>query len=137
MDITYEMIAPNVAGTRVAGNRIEVEWKCAETNRPSGRSEAYLVPDQSVRNEVATAVKRGVMREIGHGIARAIGKLLGGAAGRVLTDASHLATSRVSQNMSVSAQYTEKSRRAAVVQAFLAVQSQFRWDANGSRFVVS
>jgi hypothetical protein len=135
MDITYEMIAANVAGTRVDGNKIDVEWKCAASNRPMGRSEAYMAADYSVGNEVAAAVKRGVVREIGQSIARFLGGLIGGGAGRVLTDASHAAGSRVSQNVSTAAQYTEKSRRDAVVQAFAAVQAQLRWDEASRRFI--
>lgn len=135
MDITYEMIAANVASTRTAGNKVDVEWKCAASNRPMGRSEAYMAADSSVGNEVAGAVKRGIVREIGYSIARFVGGLVGGGAGRVLNDASHAAGSRVSHNVSAAAQYTEKSRREAVVQAFAAVQPQLRWDETSRKFV--
>jgi hypothetical protein len=135
MNITYEVIAANVANTRVDGNKVDVDWKCAASNRPMGRSEAYMAPDYSVGNDVAAAVKRGVVREIGYSIARFLGGLIGGGAGRVVTDASYAAQSRVSQNVSNAAQYTEKSRRDAVVQAFGAVQEQFRWDETSRKFV--
>ena len=135
MDITYDMIAANVASTRVDGNKVAVEWKCAASNRPVGRSEAYMTADYSVGNEVASAVKRGIVRELWYSIARFLGGLVGGGAGRVLTDASHAAGSRVSQNVSNAAQYTDKSRRDAVVQAFAAVEPQLRWDETSRKFV--
>lgn len=135
MDITYEMIAANVATTRVTGTKVEVDWKCAASNKPMGKSESFMAPDQSIKNEVAASLKRGVIREIGYGIARFVGGLLGGGAGRVLAEASNTATSRVSHNVSTSAQYTEESRRAAVVEAFRSVEAQFKWHEAGRKFV--
>ena len=135
MEPTYETITANVANTRVSGNKVEIDWKCAASNKPMGTSAAYMSPDHSVTNEVAASLKRSVIREIGYGITRFLGGLLGGGAGRVLSDASNTAASRVSHNVSTAAQYTEKSRREAVVSAFAAVQAQFRWDDGGRKFV--
>lgn len=94
-----------------------------------------MSPDHSVGNQVGGAVKRGIVRELMHGIAAALGRMLGGAAGRVARDAAWSGTSAVSHQVNTSTQYTERSRRDAVVQAFRSVQDKFAWDEQGKRFV--
>jgi hypothetical protein len=135
MEITYERIAANVASTRIDGSKVEVHWRCAASNQPMGHSEAYMAPDHSLQNEVTSSLKRSVVREIGYGITRFFGNLLGGGAGRVLHDASSTATSRVSTGVSTAAQYTEKSKKDAIVQAFKQVRDRFRWDEGRQQFV--
>ena len=135
MDITFDLIAANVGNARTSGAKVEVDWVCPATGKAMGRSESYMAADHSVGNEMAASVKRGAAREAGYGIASFFGSLLGGAAGRVARDAVQSGSSRVNSNVSTAAQYTEKSRRGAIVEAFKSVEKNFTWSEKEGRFV--
>ena len=135
--ITYDMIAENAAKATTTGSKVEVDWICAATNKPMGKSESYMSTDHSMKNEVAASVKRGVVREIGYAIVNFFSSLVGGSAGRVVRDATSSASYRVSSNVSSAAQYTEKSKRDAIVAAFKQVEKNFTWNEKDRKFVAA
>ena len=134
IDITYEMIQPNVANITTNGSAVEVSWKCAETGKDMGRSTAQQQADNSVGGKLLTTVKQSVVREIGFGIVRGISSLLGDSAGRVARDATWSASSQLQSNVNAASYYNESTKRAAVVQAFKEVQSKFNWSEEKKHF---
>src|SRR4029077_2344377 len=134
IDITYEMIQPNVANITTNGSAVEVSWKCAETGKDMGRSTAQQQADNSVGGKVLTTVKQSVFREIGYGIVSFISSLLGGSAGRIARDATWSASSQLQSRANAASYYNESTRRAAVIQAFKEVQSKFNWSEEKKHF---
>jgi hypothetical protein len=61
--------------------------------------------------------------------------LLGGAAGRVVSNAAYTAAGDINSRVTAGSDYTEDSRKAAIVTAFEAVRPSFVWDEQRQRFV--
>jgi hypothetical protein len=132
---TYERVAANVAQVDVDGGTVRVSWKCPATGRAVGESTASMQPDASVTGRVRASVKRGVVAEVIYGAARFLAGRIGGAAGRVVNDAVYTAASDLNSKASAGSEYTEASRRAAIVSAFETVKEQFAWDAPTGRYI--
>jgi hypothetical protein len=135
IDITYDMIKPNVANVATNGSAVEVSWKCAETGRDMGRSTAQQQADDSVGGKVLTTVKQSAVREIGYGVVSFISSLLGGSAGRVARDATWSASSQLQARANAASYYNEGTKRAAIVHAFKQVQSRFEWSEEKKHFI--
>ncbi len=135
-DITYEMIAANVANAKTNGSTVDIAWKCAATSKDMGRSTASMSMDHSMGGQVANSVKQSVIREMGYAVMNFVGKLIGGgAAGRVVRDATYTASNQVSSDVRTAAQYTESSKRAAIVEAFKSVADKYDWDEAKRQFI--
>jgi len=135
IDITYDMIKPNVANVATNGSAVEVSWKCAETGRDMGRSTAQQQADNSVGGKVLTTVKQSAVREIGYAVVSFISSLLGGSAGRVARDATWSASSQLQARANAASYYNEGTKRAAIVHAFKQVQSRFEWSEEKKHFI--
>ena len=134
MSTTYDAIASNIAAVTVSGSTVQVTWQCPETGQRMGESSANMQADASVGGRVQSTVKRSVVSEVTSGAARFIGNLLGGSAGRVLRDAAGTAASDLRNKADSAMEYSEASRRAAIVAAFASVESSFQWDDRKQRF---
>jgi len=133
--ISYDAIHPNIAEVRVIGASVQVTWKCPETGRRVGESSATMSSDASVGGRVKSSVKRSIVSEISSGAARFLGGLLGGAAGRVARDAAYTAASDLRSKADSALEYSEASRRAAIISTFSSVESLFLWDDRRQRFL--
>jgi hypothetical protein len=69
------------------------------------------------------------------GAARMVAGLLGGTAGRVVGNAAYTAAGEINARVTAGSDYTEASRKAAIVTAFESVQPSFVWDDQGQRFI--
>ncbi len=134
MSTTYDAIASNIAAVNVSGSTVQVTWQCPETGRRMGESSANMQADASVGGRVQSTVKRSIVSEVTSGAARFIGNLLGGSAGRVVRDAANTAASDLRNKADSTMEYSEASRRAAIVAAFASVESSFQWDDRKQRF---
>ncbi len=132
---TYDIVAANVAHVAVDGATVRVSWKCPATGRLVGESTAYMQADASLTGRVGASVKRNVVSEIFYGAARFLAGRIGGAAGRVVNDAVYTAATDLNTKASAGFEYTEATRRAAIVSAFDGVKDQFAWDATSGRYI--
>jgi hypothetical protein len=133
--VSYDTIAPNIAQVDVNGAIVRVSWKCPLTGREVGQSTASMSADPSVAARVQASVQRSVASEIIYGAARMVAGLLGGAAGRVVGNAAYTAAGEINSRVTAGSDYTEASRKAAIVTAFESVKSSFVWDDQGQRFI--
>jgi hypothetical protein len=133
--IPYDTIAPNIAHVDVDGALVQVRWKCPATGRELGQSSANMAADPSVAARVQASVKRSIASEIIYGAARLVSGVLGGAAGRVVSNAVYTAASDINTRVTAGSDYTEESRKEAIVAAFEAVKASFVWDEKLQRFV--
>ena len=133
--VSYEQIAASIGNVTVQDTLVRIDWKCPATGRAMGRSEAYMVADPSIAAKVGASVKRSIASEIIYGGARFLGSLLPGAAGRVFNNAVYTAANDINSRASSGADYTESSKRAAIVTAFESVKSNFVWEEANQRFV--
>ena len=133
--VQYETIVPNIAQVNVDGGQVRVSWKCPSTGREVAQSTASMSADPSVTARVQASVQRSVASEIIYGAARFVGSLLGGAAGRVVSNAAYTAAGEINSRATAGSDYTEASRRAAIVTAFESVKASFVWDDQKQRFI--
>ena len=133
--IRYETIEPNIAQVEVQGGQVRVQWKCAATGRAMGESGAWMAADPSTGTRLKASVQRSVVSELVYGAARMASSWLGGAAGRIVSNAVYTAASDVHRRATANADFSDASRRDAVVAAFAAVQPGFVWDDAAQRFV--
>lgn len=133
--VSYDTIAPNIARVDVDGALVQVSWKCPLTGRELGQSSANMSADPSVAARVQASVKRSIASEIIYGAARLISGVLGGAAGRVVSNAAYTAASDINARVTAGSDYTEASRKEAIVAAFESVKASFVWDEQQQRFV--
>ena len=133
--ISYDMIAPNVANVTINGAQVHVSWKCPVTGRAVGVSTGAMAADPSLVGRVGATVKRSIASELIYGAARLVSSLLGGAAGRVVSSAAYSAAADINAKATSGVDYTEASRKAAVVVAFDAIKSSFVWDEAQQQFV--
>lgn len=133
--VRYDTIEANIAKVDVNGAQVHVTWKCPVTGREVGQSTATMSADPSVAGRVQASVKRSVASELINGAARFIAGLLGGAAGRVVSNAAYTAAGDINSRVTAGVDYTQASRRAAIVTAFEAMKPSFVWDEQQHRFV--
>jgi hypothetical protein len=133
--VEYERLGPNIGQVRVDGSAVHVSWKCPATGRLVGESTASMLADGSVTGRVRASVKRSIASEIIYGGARFLSGVLGGAVGRVLNNAVYTAAADINTKATQGVDYTEDSRRAAIVAAFDSVKDSFVWDESSQRFV--
>ena len=133
--VPYEAIVPNIARVDVDGAQVRVSWKCPATGRDLGQSTANMSADPSVVGRVQASVKRSIASEIIYGAARVVAGLLGGMAGRVVSNAAYTAAADINAKATAGSDYTEASRKAAIVTAFESVKPSFVWDEKRQRFV--
>jgi len=133
--VGYEMILANVAKVDVNGNQVQVTWKCPVTGQVVGESTATMTADPSVTGRVFASVKRTVASEVIFGAARFVSDLLGGAAGRVVSNAAYTAAGDINARVTDGVDYTEDSRKAAILAAFETMKPSFTWNENRRQFV--
>lgn len=133
--VEYETLAANVASVTVDGATVRVNWKCPATGRAVGESTASMQADASVAGRVGASVKRSIASELIYGAARFVTGFLGGAAGRVVGNAVYTAANDINTRATAGSDYTEATRRAAIVAAFESVKDQFAWDDARRRYV--
>ena len=133
--IEYERLVANIAHVDVKGAAVHVAWKCPATGRAVGQSTANMIADASVSGRVRASVKRSIASEIIHGAARVLAGVLPGAAGRIFNNAVYTAAADINTKATAGSDYTEASRRAAIVAAFESVKTQFIWDEPHRRFI--
>jgi hypothetical protein len=133
--VSYDSIAPNVAEIKVDGSNVEVTWKCPSTGRTVGTSTADMSVDAALTSRVGASVKRSVASELIYGAARMVSSLIGGAAGRVISNAAYTAAGELNTRATSGVDYSDASRRAAVVAAFESVKNSFAWDEVRGQFV--
>jgi hypothetical protein len=138
--VTYERIAASIAAVTVHGAEVRVHWKNPLTGAPMGESSAMMSVDTSLAARVKGQAKRSVVQEIAAAFMRALsgtlGGALGGSAGRIVRDMAYTASHDLQTRVLAGVNYTESTRREAVVRAFAAVQDRFTWDASSRRFIV-
>ena len=61
--------------------------------------------------------------------------MLGGAVGRVVSNAAYTAAGDINSRVTAGSDYTEASRKAAIVTAFESVKPSFVWDELRQGFV--
>jgi hypothetical protein len=132
--VRYETIAANIGKVQVNGAEVQVTWKDPESGREVGRSSGYMSPDSSIGNRVGASVKRTIVSEVVYGLARFISGRIGGAAGRVISNATYTAAGDLNTRATANVDYTEASRRAAIVSAFVSVRPSFHWDDQRQQF---
>ena len=135
--ISYDSIAPNIARVSVDGAQVQVSWKCPVTGRAIGTSTAAMTADPSLTSRVGASVKRSIASEVIYGATRLVSSLFGGAAGRVVSNAAYTVAADINASATSGVDYSEASRRAAIVAAFEAVRSSFAWDEARHQFVAS
>lgn len=135
--ISYDSIVHNIDQVSVDGNVVNVGWKCPLSGRLMGSSTATMAPDQSISSRVGASVKRSIASEIIYGAARIVSGLIGGAAGRVISNAVYTAANDINTRAVAGADYSEASRRQAIVLAFDAVKSNFEWNDSRRQFVAT
>ncbi len=133
--VTYERIAASIAAVTVHGADVRVHWKNPLTGAPMGESSALMSVDMSLAARVKAQAKRSVVQEIAAAFMRALSGALGGSAGRIVRDMAYTASHDLQSRALAGVNYTESTRREAVVRAFAAVQERFTWDASSRRFV--
>lgn len=133
--IQYDRLVANIANVDVSGAVVRVDWKCPATGRAVAQSTANMTADASMSGRVRGSVKRSIASEIIYGAARFLAGVLPGAAGRILNNAVYTAANDINAKATAGADYTEASRRAAIVAAFDAVKNEFIWDEPHQRFV--
>jgi hypothetical protein len=135
--ISYDSIVHNIDQVSVDGNVVNVSWKCPASGRIIGSSTATMAPDQSISTRVGASVKRSIASEIIYGAARIVSGLIGGAAGRVVSNAVYTAANDINTRAVASVDYSEASRRDAIVLAFEGVKSSFEWNDKRRQFVAA
>ena len=133
--ITYNSISANIAETTVDGATVNVSWRCPATGKVVGASSSTMAADDSIGARVGANVKRTVASEVIYGAARFLSGFLGGSAGRVVSNAVYTAAGDINTKATDGVDYTEASRRAAIVAAFESVQASFVWDESRRQFV--
>lgn len=133
--VTYERIAASIAAVTVHGAEVRVHWKNPLTGAPMGESAAMMSVDTSLAARVRAQAKRSVVQEIAAAVMRALSAALGGSAGRIVRDMAYTASHDLQARALAGVNYTESTRREAVVRAFAAVQDRFAWDAPSRRFI--
>jgi hypothetical protein len=133
--VTYETLVANIAHVAVEGTSVRVTWTCPATGRAMGESTATMSPDATVGGRVRASVKRSIAGEIINSSARFLASLLPGAAGRVLNNAVYTAAADINAKATSGVDYSEATRRAAIVGAFESVRPNFVWDEPKQRFV--
>lgn len=133
--VTYERIAASIAAVTVHGAQVRVHWKNPLTGAPMGESSALMTVDTSLAARVKAQAKRSVVQEIAAAFMRAVSGALGGSAGRIVRDMAYTASHDLQSRALAGVNYTESTRREAVVRAFAAVQERFTWDASSRRFI--
>lgn len=133
--ITYDTIAPNIAKVDVDGAVVRVSWRCPSTGREVGQSTASMAADPSLAGKVQANVQRSIASEIIYGAARMISGLMGGAAGRVIGSAVNTAASDINTRVTAGVDYTEDSKRAAILIAFESVKPSFVWNEQQQKFI--
>jgi GT2 family glycosyltransferase len=112
-----------VAAMRVVLRRLDAELQRADALPFDAlRSDLHAV-DAQCRRHGAKSLHVGACVEVG------------GAAGRVVNDAVYTAASDINTKATSGSDFTEASRRAAIVAAFDAVKDQFAWDESNRRYV--
>ena len=133
--IAYDTIAPNIAQVDVSGAEVRVSWKCPSTGREVGKSTAYMAADLSVAARVQAIVKRSIAYEIIYGAARVVADLIGGVVGRVVSNAAYTAASDINTKVTAGSDYTETSRKTAILAAFESVKPSLVWDEKQQKFI--
>jgi hypothetical protein len=133
--IRYEALVANIAAVEVQGSEVKVRWKCAQSGQAMGESRAWMAADTSMGSRVGANVKRGIAYEIIFGIARALSNVVGGAAGRVVSGAVNTAANEINTRVTAGVDYSEASRRDAIIAAFESVRGAFEWDEQRGGFV--
>jgi hypothetical protein len=133
--VGYDMILANVDKVDVNGSQVQVTWKCPVTGRVVGESTATMSADPSVTGRVFASVKRSVASEVIYGAARLVANLLGGVAGRVVSNAAYTAAGDINARVTEGVDYSEDSRKAAILSAFETMKPAFTWDEQRRQFV--
>lgn len=134
-DISYDTVAPLIADAKQAGRSMRFVFRCPATGQQVQAS--YQFPhDPGAASKVAAAAKRSVWyevrREVGHAIRAAFGYNM---FGRVASDMANAAMTASTSGRSTSAQYSEDEKKAAAVEAFRSVSTQFAWDSKNNRWI--
>ena len=135
--IPYDSIVDNIEQVSVDGAVVNVSWKCPASGRVIGSSTATMTADQSVTSRMGASVKRSIASEMIYGAARIVSGLIGGAAGRVINNAVYTAANDINARAVANVDYSETSRREAIVLAFEAVKSNFEWNDSRRQFVAA
>src|SRR6185295_12522800 len=133
----YDSIVDNIEQVSVDGAVVNVSWKCPASGRLIGSSTASMTADPSLTSRVGASVKRSIASEIIYGIARIVSGLIGGAAGRVISQAVYTAAGDINTRAVANVDYSEASRREAIVLAFESVKSSFEWNDSRRQFVAT
>ena len=133
-DITYETIEANIGEVKTNGSRVDVTFKCGESGETVCDVNGTMKRDQSTGGRVEGAVKRSIWQEIKRFCYRLVGKAAGGGAGGRV---ARSATSEATRDMGKDAQYTENSKKEAIVEAFKTVQKQFTWNEEKKKYLAA
>ena len=129
-ETTYETIRALVAEEQVDGSKVVCRFRCAD-HGTEAQASAEIRSQRDVRSTAEKAVKRGIFSSLSRGVSRLLGNTVGhGIAGQ----AARSVASDAMQGTRDKSRYSRPEIEAAVVEAFSSVQSQFRWDADQSRF---
>ncbi|MEM8710774.1 MAG: hypothetical protein AAGG01_07460 [Planctomycetota bacterium] len=123
---TFAAIQPLVASQEVRGSSVSVTFRCPETD-VEVQSNASIKRSDSVKAQAARSVKKNMWSSLRRSVTRAVADALGnGAAGRIARDVANTSMRQGEQKTAFSKEETQN----AVVEAFTAVQSSFKWNAS-------
>lgn len=127
-DLNYNAIESLVAANETKGNTVNVTFRCPTTG-VEATSSASIERATGVAADATRSAKKNMWSSLRRSVMGAIGDAFGsGAAGRVARDA---ASSSI-KNAQSGTEHGKAETEAAIVKAFEAVQTSFRFDAEAN-----
>jgi tellurite resistance protein len=132
-DVTYENMQANIVSADQEGSMMRCTFKCPVSGT-TVESQAAIQQGRGLGDVARRSAKRSVLSRIRWGIVRAVRSAMGGGIlGRVAGDVARSATDGTLKKGGTS--FSEDEKKAAVLQAFENVVSQFVWDAKNERWM--
>ena len=134
-DVTYENIQSLIESSKQEGSALRCVFKCPVSGSIV-ESQAAIQPGRGLGDLAKKSAKRSLFSQVRWGISRAIRSALGyGLGGRVAGDVAGAAVGSAMEKRGTT--FSEDEKKAAVVQAFENVISQFVWDGKNSRWIAA
>lgn len=126
-EITYEELRPLIADQEVRGAQVRVVFRCPKSGA-SHESSAGIQRGRGVKDMALKAAKQSAWYSLRNGLMRALSSALGHG---VVSSVGRQVSGQMMREMSQNTQYSGSEVEAAVVQAFLRVQNNFRREGQG------
>lgn len=125
MEITYDNIKSLISKEEISGSEMNCTFTCPKTGKTI-ESSAYI--NQSNSSQIKQNMKQGLIFGIKSAISSMIYRIFGsyGTVGNIVGSATSSAAYAIDVNTDT--KYSKDEKKAAVVQAFKQVASNFYWD---------